>query len=56
MGKSFFSNFNIFVWVLLDQIDLFESSEDITFCISNLSVGRKKRNFEFCFLGTHRNV
>ena len=36
---SFLSNFNIFIEMLLGPSDLFESSEDIMFCISDLLVG-----------------
>ena len=41
---SFFSNFNIFVGMLLDPTDLFESSKDI-FCISDLLLGLRKNEF-----------
>ena len=52
---SFLNNFNIFLTALLWPIVLLESREEM-FCISDLSVGLSKRNFEFCFLGTQRNV
>ena len=42
---SFFSNFNIFVGMLLGPADLFESIEDIIFCISDLFVGLRKKEF-----------
>ena len=42
---SFFSKFNIFIGMLLGLTDLFESSEDIIFCISNLLVGFRKKEF-----------
>ena len=42
---KFFSNFNIFVGMLLGPNDLFESSEDIMFCISDLLVGLRKKEF-----------
>ena len=41
---SFFSNFNIFVGMLLDPTGLFESSKDI-FCISDLLLGLRKNEF-----------
>ena len=42
---SFFSNFNIFASMLLGRTDLFESSEGIMFCISDLLVGLGKKEF-----------
>ena len=46
---SFFSNFNIFVGMMLDPANLFKSSEDIMFCISNLLVGLRKKEFWVLF-------
>ena len=42
---SFFSNYNFFIGMLLGPTDLFESSEDIMFCISDLFVGLRKKEF-----------
>ena len=39
----FLSNFNILVGILLGQTDSLESNEDMTFSISVLSVGLKKK-------------
>ena len=41
----YFSNINIFVGILLGPADLFESSEDILFCISDLFEGHRKKEF-----------
>ena len=40
---SFLSNFNTLVGILLGPTDLLESIENITFCISVLSVGLTKK-------------
>ena len=41
----FLSNFNIFIGMLLGPTDLFESSEGILFCVSDLLVGLRKKEF-----------
>ena len=46
---SFFSNYNFFIGMLLGPTDLFESSEDIMFCISDLFVGLRKKEFWVLF-------
>ena len=45
LEMSFLSNFNILEVMLLDPTDLLESNENITFSISLLSVGIKKRKY-----------
>ena len=51
LEMSFFSNFNIFIGMLLNPTDLFESSEDIMFCISDLLVGLRKKELYYWFYG-----
>ena len=46
---SFFSKFNIFVGMLLGPTDFFESKEDIMFCISDLFVVLRKKQFWVLF-------
>ena len=45
----FFSKFNIFVGMLLGPTDFFESKEDIMFCISDLFLGLRKKQFWVLF-------
>ena len=47
---SFLSNFNIVVGILLSPTDLLESNEDMTFSISDLSVGLTKEEILDLFL------
>ena len=50
---SFLSNFDIVIGMLLGQTDLLESSgpsEDIIFCISDLLVELRKKEFYVCSL------
>ena len=42
---SFLSNFNIFIGMLLGPTDLLEGSEYIMFCISDLLLGLRKKEF-----------
>ena len=46
---SFFSNFNIFIGIMLGSNDFFESSEDITFYISDLLAGLRKKELWVMF-------
>ena len=46
---SFFRNFIIFVGMLLSPIDLFQSSEDIMFCITDSFLGLIKKEFWVLF-------
>ena len=41
----FLSNFNIFINMFLAQTDLFKSSKDIMFWISDLLIGLRKKEF-----------
>ena len=47
---SFSSNVYIFIGIQLGATDLFESSEDIMFCISELLVGLRKKELRVLFL------
>ena len=42
--------------MLLGPTDLFELIEDIMFCISNILVGLRKKDFLVLFLGNQINV
>ena len=46
----FLSNFNILVGIRLGSTDLLESNEDMTFCISVLSVGLTEKEILDLFL------
>ena len=50
LEMSFLSNFNILVGILLGPTDLLEPNEDLTFSISVLSVGLKKKEILDLFL------
>ena len=53
---SFLSNFNTLVGILLGPTDLLESIENITFCISVLSVGLTKKEILDLFQENLKNV
>ena len=53
---SFLSSFNILVGMLLGPTDLVESSEYMMRDASCLSVGLKKKNFEFYFSESLKNI
>ena len=52
----FLSNFNTLVGILLGPTDLLESIENITFCISVLSVGLTKKEILDLFQENLKNV
>ena len=55
LEKLLFRNVNIPIDMLLGTIDLFESSEGIMFCISNVLIGfRKKKLYVLVFRKTEK--